>query len=141
MTCRILLKQLKKRLNNQLIEDTVVSDTGDKIRRTPAARKLAEENQISLSEITGSGPLGRIQKNDVEIYLELHAKRITPLGEKIANDQGIDYKNIAGSGSHEGKCSERYCFVTNLLQEDERITSSQDDKRVPFKGIRKVIAE
>jgi pyruvate dehydrogenase E2 component (dihydrolipoamide acetyltransferase) len=40
------------------------SATGD-LRATPAARRLAKENQVTLAEIAGSGPKGRIQARDV----------------------------------------------------------------------------
>ncbi|MBV7389716.1 dihydrolipoamide acetyltransferase family protein [Enterococcus alishanensis] len=39
-----------------------------KIRATPAARRIANEKQINLAEINGSGPKGRIQALDVKNY-------------------------------------------------------------------------
>ena len=47
-------------------EDSEVS-TG-RILSTPIARRMAEERIIDLSYISGSGPGGRITKNDVENY-------------------------------------------------------------------------
>jgi len=38
----------------------------EKIKISPAARKLAEENGIDYSQIAGSGPEGRITREDVE---------------------------------------------------------------------------
>src|SRR4051794_40048041 len=67
---------------------------GNKIRRTPAARILAEDHQINLSDITGTGPQGRIQKNDVKKYLKNNSNKITPLAKKIANDQDFDLSKI-----------------------------------------------
>jgi pyruvate dehydrogenase E2 component (dihydrolipoamide acetyltransferase) len=40
------------------------------VRSSPLARKIAEENQIELGEVEGSGPRGRVVKQDVEAYLE-----------------------------------------------------------------------
>jgi pyruvate dehydrogenase E2 component (dihydrolipoamide acetyltransferase) len=40
------------------------------VRSSPLARKIAEENQIQLDRIEGSGPQGRVVKQDVEDYLE-----------------------------------------------------------------------
>jgi pyruvate dehydrogenase E2 component (dihydrolipoamide acetyltransferase) len=39
-------------------------------RSSPLARSMAEEHDISLSKVEGSGPRGRIVKQDVEDYLE-----------------------------------------------------------------------
>ena len=38
---------------------------GGRIKVSPVARRIAEENQLALSELTGSGPGGRIIKRDV----------------------------------------------------------------------------
>ncbi|GHH98931.1 dihydrolipoamide acetyltransferase family protein [Neobacillus kokaensis] len=113
----------------------------NKKRRTPAARKLAEANHIDLRRISGSGPKGRIQKNDVENYLVENTKKITPLAEKIAVDLGIDYKNVTGTGSN-GKIVKADLLTSNPTNESHvQPAIQQGEKRVPFKGIRKVIAD
>lgn len=114
---------------------------GEKMRRTPAARKLAEENQIDLRLITGSGPLGRIQKMDVEDYITKHKKRITPLAKKMAEDKKIDYREITGTGSH-GKIVKADLHASiSRNEKQEHLTNDPVAKRVPFKGMRKVIAD
>lgn len=110
---------------------------GDKIRRTPAARKLAEEHHLNLREITGTGSLGRIHKADVEQYLQQHTTRITPLAKKIADDQRIDYNQINVTGSH-GKIRKEDLVSTPTV--NKKVTDVAN-KRVPFKGMRKVIAD
>ena len=39
------------------------------VRATPVARRLAEEKQVDLLRVSGSGPDGRIRKADVEAFL------------------------------------------------------------------------
>ena len=39
--------------------------TSTGIRATPAARKAARDHGVTLSEVTGTGPLGRVQQGDV----------------------------------------------------------------------------
>lgn len=107
------------------------------IRRTPAARKLAVDNKISLGEVTGTGPLGRIQKGDVLNYLSEHTQKITPLAKKMAEDQQIDIENIQGTGDR-GKIHKKDLFNTPLSQEEQ---NQEESKRIPFKGMRKVIAD
>jgi len=43
--------------------------SGDRVFATPAARKLAEDKNVSLSSMKGTGPDGSIVKADVEEYL------------------------------------------------------------------------
>jgi len=40
------------------------------IKATPIAKKLAEENKVDLSLVTGTGPGGRITEEDVKKYIE-----------------------------------------------------------------------
>lgn len=40
------------------------------VRSSPLARRMAEDQEIDLSEVEGSGPQGRIVKKDVEAFLK-----------------------------------------------------------------------
>lgn len=45
------------------------ADTGDGSRSTPLARRIAAEHGVSLDQIKGSGPSGRVTREDVNAYL------------------------------------------------------------------------
>lgn len=45
-----------------------------RVKASPLARKIAEEKGIDLTEVQGTGPGGRITKNDVLAYLEREAE-------------------------------------------------------------------
>ena len=47
---------------------------GADIRATPAVRKLASENKVDLSQLTGTGLGGRVSKQDVEQYIASQGK-------------------------------------------------------------------
>ena len=47
----------------------VSSDYPAGVKATPVARRVAEENNIDITQVPGSGPHGRIRKADVEAYL------------------------------------------------------------------------
>ncbi len=49
--------------------DATIDHSNSKFQTTPAVRKLAKENNINLAAIQGSGPKGRISKEDVLIYI------------------------------------------------------------------------
>lgn len=47
------------------------------VRATPLARRLAQESGIDLRNVRGSGPLGRIRKEDVEAFIEERGQKAT----------------------------------------------------------------
>jgi pyruvate dehydrogenase E2 component (dihydrolipoamide acetyltransferase) len=89
---------------------------------TPTARKIAEQAGIDLASLTGTGPKGKITKEDVEAAIvknggspapapasapatpaavfEPNGERIiaSPLAKRIAADKGIDLAQVKGSG-------------------------------------------
>ncbi len=61
----------------QIAAEDIASDTppaGDdaRLKSSPLARRLADEHGITLQQVTGSGPEGRIVKRDVEAAIRHH---------------------------------------------------------------------
>lgn len=48
---------------------------GDRIRISPLARKIAEENGIDIRSVRGTGPQGRITKEDVEKAISVRSQK------------------------------------------------------------------
>lgn len=67
------------------------------VRATPAARKLAAKQGIDLNQVSGTGPQGRIHKDDVANFKGAQPK-VTPLARKMAADLGVDLTGISGTG-------------------------------------------
>ncbi|MFD1807458.1 E3 binding domain-containing protein [Gemmobacter lanyuensis] len=56
------------------------------VRATPAARASARQAGLTLAEVKGTGPMGRIQSDDVTMHLEGQSGEIcgsTPVGPAI----------------------------------------------------------
>jgi pyruvate dehydrogenase E2 component (dihydrolipoamide acetyltransferase)/2-oxoglutarate dehydrogenase E2 component (dihydrolipoamide succinyltransferase) len=53
----------------------------DRIRISPLARKMAEEHMLDITRIQGTGPDGRIVKEDIEKAVEEQKKAAAPAGE------------------------------------------------------------
>ncbi|MEW9672101.1 dihydrolipoamide acetyltransferase family protein [Ammoniphilus sp. 3BR4] len=109
----------------------------DKVRATPAARKAAKDKGISLHQVIGSGPNGRVHKNDVEIYTPANAVKATPLAKKIADAEGIALDTIHGTGV-QGKV--RKDDVLNSIKPASSDVPAETEK-VKLEGMRKVIAQ
>ena len=65
-----------------------------KIKASPAAKRVAREKQIDLSDVTPSGPGGRIVERDVLAYIQEHKVRATPVAKKIAIKEQIDLGSL-----------------------------------------------
>ncbi|MDQ0429374.1 pyruvate dehydrogenase E2 component (dihydrolipoamide acetyltransferase) [Planomicrobium stackebrandtii] len=116
------------------------SEQPEKVRATPAARRVAREREIHLTEVDGSGPNGRIHQADVESFAPAAAaavaSRATPLAEKVAAAEGVDLQQVAGTGSR-GKI---YRADVEKAGQPAAL-GAQPAKRVKMAGIRKAVAD
>ncbi|MFT5682302.1 MAG: pyruvate dehydrogenase E2 component (dihydrolipoamide acetyltransferase) [Myxococcota bacterium] len=66
-----------------------------RVRSAPAARRLAAELGVSLSEVTGSGPHGRVMSEDVRAAADSRSRRVssTPTAPTAASET-IPHSNM-----------------------------------------------
>jgi pyruvate dehydrogenase E2 component (dihydrolipoamide acetyltransferase) len=57
---------------------TFQARTGERVRSSPVARKLAAERGLDLGAVSGSGPHGRVQLDDVRRAIDTPAKDMSP---------------------------------------------------------------
>ena len=75
-------------------------------KASPAARQLAEKLAIDLTEVSASGPGGRILEGDVQRYIDVRGPaptetarlKASPLARRLAKEHGVDLSSVAGSG-------------------------------------------
>ncbi|HEX7262371.1 MAG TPA: dihydrolipoamide acetyltransferase family protein, partial [Luteolibacter sp.] len=63
---------------------TNVPAGGDRLKASPLARKVAADLGVNLANVAGSGPAGRIVKNDVQAAASSPAKTVTPSSDASA---------------------------------------------------------
>ncbi len=70
------------------------------LKITPVAERMAKEAGLSLDEVKGSGPSGRITTKDVEAAIaERGAKvRAAPAARRLARELGVELEQVTGSG-------------------------------------------
>lgn len=106
-----------------------------KIKRTPAARRLAQDNAVDLNKVNGTGRNGLIVKKDVEAQLAKQLN-VTPLAQKIIDAKKIDMSELENSTT--GKI--RKADVLNLIH-DETPAYAEEYIGKKLEGMRKVIAD
>jgi len=108
-----------------------------RVRISPVARKMAQEHSIDYTRLQGTGPDGRITKEDIEAVLaspaaapESRKVKASPTAAKAAADLGVDVSSIAADG--------RVMKVDVLKAASP---AAARDVRLPLSPMRKVIAE
>lgn len=100
---------------------------------SPRAKYLAEKEAIDATQLTSSGPKGRIIEKDVKAALEIRGK-LTPLAKKIAAEEGLQAQG-AGSGlAGTVKSTDLAPAPTNTLY-------GVDYQDVKLSNMRKIIAK
>lgn len=118
--------------------------SGKRIVAAPAAKKLAKEKGIDLADVKGTGPNGRITREDVENFktpdaaaAEATALKTTPLAAKMAADKGIDLSAIQAKGRI--TAAEVAAFAAGNISAES--APAERETREPMSGMRKVIAQ
>ena len=75
--------------------EVIIRPTAGRILATPVARRIAEERGISLANVSGSGPGGRITKKDIEEYEpDLASQSATPVPLETTIPKEIFTENV-----------------------------------------------
>lgn len=116
------------------------------VRSSPAARRLAKELGVDIHLVPGSGRDGRISEEDVQRFFDARALAsvreqakplATPLARRMADEEGLNLAQIAGTGA-DGRITED--DVLRVL-EGRATAPGMPARAIPFTGMRQAIAE
>jgi len=154
------------RVGDPLDDASIVAQTAEPSRAevnlnvSPIARRIAQENNLDLSVMTGSGAGGRIMRQDVEAILPTAHKELSsevlalPKVRKAARDAGIELKGIPPTGSsgqvtmadlqshlQQGRAAIAASEILSQTPVMEGITDSEDIQEVRLSRIRQTIGQ
>merc|ERR1711962_281481 len=95
--------------------------TGDRLKASPYAKKLANEKNVPLNQLSGSGPGGRIVANDVNTYVPSAAPASAPAGLGAGDFTDLDLTNMRktiASRLCESKNSISHYYLTRTIRTD-----------------------
>ena len=121
-------------------------------KASPAARQLAEKLAIDLTEVTASGPGGRILEGDVQRYIDLRVPvpteaarlKASPLARRLAKEHGVNLSSIAGSGPDGRVVRDDVLQAASAAPEISAVETpalQQPAEVIAMDGIRGIIAE
>lgn len=109
---------------------------------SPVVRRLLEEHGLRSDEVKGTGPSGRITRDDVIAAAARGAVKpvasLSPVVRRLLNEHGIDEDAIRGTGP-DGRITRR--DVERRIAEQPRPSTPAGDLHVPFTKIRRITAE
>jgi pyruvate dehydrogenase E2 component (dihydrolipoamide acetyltransferase) len=129
---------------------------GDRVRRfaSPRARRVAQERQVNLAVVTGTGPEGAIVERDVLAYLEsqqVAARELetspaeagpvaaTPVARRMAEEAGLDWQSLRGSGPG-GRVTRADVERAMPAGPGRPLAEEEVVEAVPLTGVRGIIA-
>lgn len=105
---------------------------GERIKASPLARKIAAEMGVNLSNVCGTGPGGRIVRDDVEKSSKSPAKPVSPAAAAAAKlSEAVKARVTAPSAPVSAPAAATQAIMPSAKDGDERIELS---------SMRKVIA-
>lgn len=107
------------------VKNTSLKET-DRILASPIAKRMAEENDLDLSTIDGSGPGGRIIKKDIESAIE---NKLTPMVSQKSETDKVEKEELIQDDGNP--------LPTALWNVNE---TSRKDHRQPLNKLRQAIS-
>ena len=106
----------------------------NRVKSSPAARRLAKELDVDFTTLTGTGPGGRIIEADVQAVATT-VVRASPLAKRLAEQKGVNIASIKGSGPG-GRIVEADIEAAAMTS-----STSIAGETIALKGMRKTIAQ
>lgn len=109
---------------------------GERVASSPAARRLAQELGVDISQVTPTG--ARVSEDDVRRH---HEQKVSidasPLARRMAEEEGLDLAAVRGTGPG-GRITEEDILRSLEKRAGPAVPPPQ---RQPFAGMRQAIAE
>src|ERR1019366_6771748 len=120
-------------------------------RLSPVVRRLLAENGLTASDLTGSGPGGRVTKDDVLAAAASanaaasagpsttgNVAQLSPVVRRLLSELGLDANDVTGTGP-DGRITRR--DVELAAGSRVTVVAREGDEVIPFTKIRKLTAE
>ena len=144
------------------VEAAAEENSPPRLFASPRARRLAERENVPLTALSGTGPEGAVVERDVRAVLDQaqatakteEAPSITPVARRMAEEAGIDWNTLAGSGPRGQVIRQDVESALSTRQQLRAggeptvdvplalIPSTEDEfESIPLSGVRAIIAE
>ncbi|WHH57035.1 dihydrolipoamide acetyltransferase family protein [Petroclostridium sp. X23] len=119
--------------------NTSVGGNTGRVKASPRAKKLAQELNVDLSLVTGTGPQGTISEKDIQAYVDNHkgsGVKASPMAEKAAKALDVDMSKI----DKDGRIMKEDVLQYRKDQDFIGLVDPREDRK-PMSAMRKVISK
>jgi pyruvate dehydrogenase E2 component (dihydrolipoamide acetyltransferase) len=127
------------------------ADPAPAVKATPLARRVAEQEGVDLATVQGSGPRGRIRRDDVDacrpavaptppVTPQIVAVQIEPRARRVANTHGIDLAAVSGSGPNGRIVEEDVLAFAAAKDQPQLVVEATGITEIKHSMMRKTIA-
>lgn len=113
--------------------EKVIRAEGEKIKASPAAKRLAKEKGVRLKDIQPAQGRDAVIEADVRDYVNNNFPSATPTAEKKAAARGIDLNSLEGTGAG-GR-------IQSSDVDSYTVQDTGADQEIEFTGLRKIISK
>ena len=115
---------------------------------SPVVRRLLSEHALTASQISGTGPNGRITRDDVLDFVAAQSTTsdaassasLSPVVRRLLSEHGVDPTTVTGTGP-EGRITRRDVEAVIAARATPTSQPSSGDEVIAFTKIRKLTAE
>jgi pyruvate dehydrogenase E2 component (dihydrolipoamide acetyltransferase) len=129
------------------VDSSARTTTSEQSQLSPVVRRLIEENDLDVAAITGTGPNGRITRQDVLAALEalaapseVGAGAQSPIVRRLMSEHNIDAKSVVGTGPN-GSITRHDVDAVIRGGQPSSVVAGERDEVIPFTKIRRLTAE
>jgi pyruvate dehydrogenase E2 component (dihydrolipoamide acetyltransferase) len=121
------------------------SKTDRSTQLSPVVRRLLEEHGLEPSQVRGSGPHGRIVRDDVLAAVAVapsvgaSGPQLSPVVRRLMSEHRIETNSLVGSGV-DGRITRNDVEVA-IAQIEQSLAPRRGDEVIPFTKIRRLTAE